>query len=133
MDNALPHMLTKEDLKEAAKSIVNQLKSDGIFIASIRDYDKLLKEKLSYSSPYIFETVRGKNISFQTWDWNEINYKFTQYIISDEDELKIKKFYYEYRATTREELTKLFLENGSKEVTWLMPDCAYSKVVFINQ
>ena len=32
MDNALPHMLTSEDLSRAVKSIVNQIKENGIFV-----------------------------------------------------------------------------------------------------
>ena len=37
MDNALPHMLTSNDLESAIKSIVNQIEKNGIFVASIRD------------------------------------------------------------------------------------------------
>ena len=45
MDNALPHMLTKEDLAAAVRSIVDRVKPEGIFVASIRDYDALLQSK----------------------------------------------------------------------------------------
>ena len=34
-DNALPHMLTKDDLKNVIKSIINQLRVGGIFVASM--------------------------------------------------------------------------------------------------
>ena len=56
MDNALPHMLSSDDLKKAVKSISNQLSSGGMFIASIRDYDALIKSKPPYSPPYIHKT-----------------------------------------------------------------------------
>lgn len=122
MDNALPHMLTGEDLCRAVKSIADQTKENGIFVGSIRDYDMLLQDKPSYSPPYIHETDKEKRISFQTWTWNDDIYKLTQYIIVDKEKLEINKFQCEYRATRREELTALFTANGCKEVIWLFPE-----------
>ena len=51
MDNALPHMLTSNDLASAIKSIVNQIKDGGLFVASSRDYDAMLMDKPPYSPP----------------------------------------------------------------------------------
>ena len=122
MDNALPHMLTKADLERAVESITKQLISGGIFIASIRDYDALLKDKPPYSPPYIHSTGKGQRVSFQTWKWQGENYRLVQYIIDDEDDLKISKFECEYRATRREELTELLTANGCSKVVWLFPE-----------
>ena len=122
MDNALPHMLTSKDLDRAVKSITNQIKENGIFVGSIRDYDALLQDKPPYSPPYIYETEKGKRVSFQTWIWNDDIYKLTQYIIDDEETLKINKFECEYRATRREELTALFTAHGCEKVIWMFPE-----------
>jgi hypothetical protein len=122
MDNALPHMLTVEDLESAVKSITGQLSEKGMFVASIRDYNALLKDQPPYSPPYIHETESGKRVSFQTWDWNDDRYKLVQYIIDDEESLQINKFECEYRATRREELTNLLQSHGCKTVTWLFPE-----------
>ncbi|MCM1399178.1 MAG: class I SAM-dependent methyltransferase [Clostridium sp.] len=122
MDNALPHMLSSRALENAVKSIINQMGNGGMFIASIRDYDMLLKEKPTYTAPYIHKTDKGQRVSFQTWDWHGDNYNFTQYIIDDEDKLQISKFDCEYRAVRRSEFTNLLLSNGCREVTWKMPD-----------
>ena len=122
MDNALPHMLTSEDLENAIKSIVNQLKVDGIFVASIRDYDSILMDKPSYSPPYIHKNDKGQRVSFQTWEWKDDIYKLIQYIVEDEDELQVSKFECEYRATTREEMTKLLLDCGCSKVEWKFPE-----------
>lgn len=122
MDNALPHMLTSKDLESAVKSIVGQLKENGMFVASIRDYDALLKDQPPYSPPYIHKTENGKRVSFQAWDWNGDRYKLVQYIIDDEESLQINKFECEYRATRREELTSLLQSHGCKNVTWLFPE-----------
>ena len=118
MDNALPHMLTSEALEAAVRSISGRVKSGGIFVASIRDYDSLLISKPPYSPPYIHKTEKGQRVSFQTWVWNADNYLLTQYIIDDEESLQISKFECEYRATRREELTNLLLSCGCSKVTW---------------
>lgn len=122
MDNALPHMLTKEALESAVRSITGQIRPGGIFVASIRDYDTLLTEKPPYSPPYIHKTEKGQRISFQTWVWKGDIYHLTQYIIDDEDNLQISKFVCEYRAVCREELTNLLLSNGCSEVVWQFPE-----------
>lgn len=122
MDNALPHMLTSNDLELAIQSIANQMKENGIFVASIRDYDSFLMEKPTYSPPYIHKTDKGERVSFQTWEWNDDNYKLVQYIIDDEKTLTVSKFECEYRATRREEMTKLLLAYGCSKVEWKFPE-----------
>ena len=122
MDNALPHMLTRADLEAAVGSIAGRVRDGGIFVASIRDYDAMLKDKPPYSPPYIHQTDKGQRVSFQTWHWEGDNYRLVQYIIEDEETLQIGKFECEYRATRREELTELLLNKGCREVNWLFPE-----------
>ena len=122
MDNALPHMLTREALESAVRSIAGRTARGGIFAASIRDYDSILTDKPPYSPPYIHCTEKGKRVSFQTWDWKGDNYHLTQYIIDDEETLDISKFECEYRATRRQELTDLMLSNGFIKVVWEFPE-----------
>ena len=122
MDNALPHMLTSNDLASAIKSIVNQIKDGGMFVASIRDYDTLLMDKPPYSPPYIHKTAKGQRVSFQTWTWEGDNYRLIQYIVDDEDALQVSKFECEYRATRRQEMTDLLMANGCSEVVWMFPE-----------
>ena len=115
-------MLSKEALGAAIKSITGQIAEGGMFVASIRDYDALLKDKPPYSPPYIHKTESGQRVSFQTWTWNDDHYTLVQYIIDDEGTLQISKFQCEYRATKRQELTDLLLANGCKDVKWLFTD-----------
>ncbi len=122
MDNALPHMLTRDALESAIRSITGQIADGGIFIASIRDYDALLVDKPPYSPPYIHKTSKGQRISFQTWKWNDDNYRLVQYIVDDGDTLQTSKFECEYRAVRRDEMTELLMANGCSEVTWLFPE-----------
>lgn len=122
MDNALPHMLSKSELEKAVKSITGQLKSGGMFVASIRDYDTLLESKPPYSAPYIHRTQDGKRVSFQTWDWEGDRYRLIQYIIEDEETLNISKFECEYRAVARQEITDLLIAYGCSNVVWKFPE-----------
>ena len=122
MDNALPHMLSGDALETAVRSIIGQVRPGGLFVASIRDYDALLKSRPPYSPPYIHKTAKGQRLSFQTWVWNDDHYRLTQYIIEDEEKLSISKFSCEYRAVRREELTKLLKDAGCSEVSWKFPE-----------
>ena len=122
MDNALPHMLSADALETAVKSIVNQMAEGGLFVASIRDYDALLKDKPPYSPPYIHKTDKGQRVSFQTWEWEGEIYKLIQYIIEDGDTLQVSKFECAYRATCRKELTNLLIASGCSEVAWKFPE-----------
>lgn len=122
MDNALPHMLSADALASALRSITGRIARGGLFIASIRDYDAISEDKPSYSPPYIHKTGSGQRVSFQTWDWKGGIYKLTQYIIEDEDTLRTSRFECEYRATRREELSRLLTECGCASVTWLFPE-----------
>ena len=121
MDNALPHMLSGAELSRAVGSIAKQIRQNGIFVGSIRDYDALLAEKPPYSPPYIHKTENGQRVSFQTWDWHGECYRLTQYIINDEGDPQVSKFTCEYRATKREELSALFAANGCRAV-WMFPE-----------
>ncbi len=122
MDNALPHMLTREDLKRAVGSIVGRIRPDGLFVASIRDYDSLLLSKPPYSPPYIHRSEQGQRVSFQTWEWKDDLYRLTQYIIDDEADLSVSRFECEYRAVQRKELTDLLLSSGCSSTSWLFPE-----------
>ena len=122
MDNALPHMLSNEDLQAAIYSIMNQLDDGGMFVASIRDYDDLLEYRPSYSPPYIHKTDRGQRVSFQTWQWDGDIYKLVQYIIDDEKSLEVNKFECSYRATKRSEITDILTSYGCSHLEWEFPE-----------
>jgi SAM-dependent methyltransferase len=122
MDNALPHMLSREDFAAAIKSMTGRVKEKGILVASIRDYDAILAEKPPYSPPYIHKTADGQRVCFQTWDWSGAHYKLTQYILDDGKTLQASKFECEYRAVSREEISDLLFGSGCTQVRWLLPE-----------
>ena len=135
MDNALPHMLTSEALESAVRSMIGRVRPGGIFVASIRDYDALLTDKPPYSPPYIHKTGTGQRVSFQTWTWQDENYRLIQYIIEDEETLRISKFECEYRAVRREELSKHLRACGCGRVIWKFPEETgyYQPIVIVEK
>ena len=53
LDNALPH-LTSDELRNAARAVASKLKPNGLFIASIRDYDKLVLQRPMVQEPVFY-------------------------------------------------------------------------------
>jgi len=124
IDNALPHLTERSELEKALFSIFAQLEADGLFMASIRDYDEILMTKPATSPLHITDTLTGKKITFQLWHWNKDIYDFTQYILQDEDGTPLAAFKSScrYRAVIRSELTNILDSVGFHKVEWIMPE-----------
>src|SRR4030095_9248046 len=52
-DNALPHLLEDDDLRLAAENMSTKLRPGGLFLASIRDYDRLVQERPRGEGPRV--------------------------------------------------------------------------------
>src|ERR671910_596281 len=60
-DNALPHLLEDEDLRLAVDNIFAKLSPGGLFLASIRDYDRLVQERPVGEGPRVVDDIRGRH------------------------------------------------------------------------
>ena len=123
-DNSLPHLLSDEDLREAVRKIYTKLQTDGLFLASIRDYDQLRAEKPRSTSPRVFDDPEGRRIAFQVWDWSEDGptYLVHLFILRErEGDWQAKHFAAHYRALLRHELSRFLREAGFTEIEWQMP------------
>ncbi len=65
MDNALPHLETADRLVQAADQMRSRLHSGGSLMASIRDYDRLIKERPVFQGPSFFTDQGRRRIVFQ--------------------------------------------------------------------
>lgn len=65
IDNSLPHLQTDEDLLQAAQQAYRKLRPGGSFIASIRDYDRLVVERPTTQGPSFYPDNGRKRIVFQ--------------------------------------------------------------------
>ena len=124
-DNSLPHLLTDEDLTLALRNIRNLLTDHGLFIASIRDYDRLLLEKPSSVAPILSGAPGEETITFQIWDWSEdADTYLLRFFIVDQQSggWRVKEIRTRYRAVRRQELDSALETAGFTEIAWHPPE-----------
>jgi len=73
-DNAMAHLLTEDDVCRAARSIAHKLQPGGVFLASMRDYDTLARERPAFHGPAFFDDGGKRRIVHQVWDWTAEHY-----------------------------------------------------------
>jgi glycine/sarcosine N-methyltransferase len=122
-DNALPHLLNRQDLARAARQIAGKLRDGGLFLASIRDYDQIVNEHPAVPPPAFFEDGGHRRIYHQVWDWtSDRQYTVHLYITQETGAgWTCRHFVSVYRAVLREELTAVLHEAGFGNVRWLLP------------
>lgn len=122
-DNALPHLESGEDLETALHEVASVLAPGGIFIATQRDYDRLINEKPRATKPRVYEELEGgRRILFQVWDWDlkGDGYALTQYLVIERGLLQeTLSFTSHYHALRRKELEKALQKAGFGAVSWL--------------
>jgi glycine/sarcosine N-methyltransferase len=122
LDNALPH-LTAEQLVCAIKAIGSKLKSNGLFVASTRDYDALILQRPAMQPPAFYGSEGKRRIIHQVWDWtDEARYTLHLFITTQSDQAwTTQHFVSEYRAVQRSEVSSVLQSTGFQDVRWLMP------------
>ncbi|MGE3908954.1 MAG: class I SAM-dependent methyltransferase [Chloroflexota bacterium] len=133
-DNALPHLLTDDDLALAARGMYARLRQGGLLIISLRDYDRLLAERPRAELPRVFDRPEGRQIAFQVWDWHPEapTYTLHQFIVwegltpgAQEASDVGWQTHHEatiYRALQRRDLTAILQQTGFREPRWHEPD-----------
>ena len=124
-DNALPHCLTREDLRRAARSMSSRLNGDGLLLVSIRDYDRLLQEKPRATTPAVYDGPDGKRIVFQVWNWQMDGQTYgVDYFVLRPQAHQWRTFHQTmvYRALPRAELTEVLREVGLSDIRWHAPE-----------
>lgn len=121
-DNSLPHLLSDDDLRQTLTSILAVLRPDGIFLATIRDYDALLRSRPAIQGPAFYSKDGRRHIVHQVWDWDENEYTVHLYLTWEEGASWVAKhFATRYRALQRKELTQSLESNGFGAIEWLLP------------
>ncbi len=124
MDNALPHLPCDEDLARAAAQVFAKLRAGGAFIASIRDYDRLVLERPVAHGPGFYSDAGRRRVVFQLWEWTDARrYTFHLYITRDTPSgWETLHGVSEYRAVLRNELGAILEHAGFVHVRWLLPE-----------
>lgn len=133
-DNALPHLLTDDDLRLATANIASKLRPGGLFLASIRDYDDLVQTRPRSEMPRVFDSPDGRRITFQVWDWAPAGsaYQVHQFLVRQtDDRWHTDHFVAPYRALLREDLDATLRTAGFEDIRWHEPEASgfYQPVV----
>jgi glycine/sarcosine N-methyltransferase len=123
MDNAIPHFETDEQALEALMQIRRKLPKGKLFMASIRDYDALLRERPVIQEPAFYLDDGMRRIVHQVWDWiDERRYILHLYITREtECGWENRHFVSSCRALLRDELSRLLKAAGFMNCRWLLP------------
>jgi SAM-dependent methyltransferase len=124
-DNALPHLLSGEDLRLAAANMAAKLREKGPLLVSIRDYDQLAQEKPLAEMPRVYDDPEGRRIIFQVWDWSADGRTYTVHLFIVREaggDWKTSHYMTAYRALQRDELTAILQSTGFSNIRWHMPE-----------
>jgi hypothetical protein len=123
-DNALPHLLTDDDLRRGVRGMAAKLRPGGLLLASIRDYDALVQQR-PQATPVRVHDGPPRRAVFQVWDWaaNGRGYRVHQFILKEHEAgWETAHHATDYRALLREELDAALLGAGLTDVRWHMPE-----------
>jgi glycine/sarcosine N-methyltransferase len=123
-DNSLPHLLTDADLLAALRSIRTCLRAGGVFIASIRDYDELSRERPTGVTPVTYSSNGRRRIVGQVWQWSDRGETvlIRLFILQqDKDGWSCSLWATRYRALRRAEMDAALLAAGFDGVAWHAP------------
>jgi SAM-dependent methyltransferase len=133
-DNSLPHLLTDADLAAALTAIHGRLHPGGRFVATIRDYDALVRDRVSGVMPGFADIDGEPRIVGQAWQWDEEmrTVRIHVFILRrHDDEWRAPVRVTTYRALRRAEMTAALGIAGFIDVEWIEPgpDGYYQPVV----
>lgn len=126
IDNSLPHLLTELDLTVAARGIHDRLRTGGVAILSMRDYDRTVagNSRPTTTHPKMWRAPDGLRIAFQTWDWiDDCCYRIEQFLLRQcEHTWHTSSFRgATYRAWRREEVSSALESAGFDAIAWRLP------------
>jgi SAM-dependent methyltransferase len=146
LDNALSHLLEDADLFQALCQMRARLRSDGLLIASIRDYDSVVRQQSANDAPAaqglpgvegqagsgrpratlprVFDDLSGRRIAFQVWDWasDGRSYRVNQFFVREiEGSWRATHYASHFRALLRDELSAILQSAGFSDIFWHLP------------
>ncbi len=123
-DNALPHLLSDDDLRAAVESMAGVLRAEGVLIATVRDYDELSVQRPTMQPPSFFHDAAGERFVHQVWEWDGDTYAVHLYLTwrhAGKVAWTVKHFHSRYRALRRDALTSALQQAGFGRITWNEP------------
>jgi glycine/sarcosine N-methyltransferase len=124
MDNSLPHLDSDEQISTALEAMRSRMKSEGVLLLSLRDYEKLMAERPNIMPPAFFQDGEFRRFVHQVWDWmDERSYRFHLYLTFENvNGWQAHHVTGTYRAVTPAEIVALTERAGFKAVRALSAD-----------
>lgn len=124
-DNALAHLLDREDLATAFTSVRACLADGGVFLASVRDYDRSAEERSAGVVPVMYGKPGRRHIVGQSWTWSDAGglVDICLFILREaRGGWSTTVHQTTVRAWRRAELEALLRPSGFADVAWREPE-----------
>ncbi|MDR0436722.1 MAG: methyltransferase domain-containing protein [Bacteroidales bacterium] len=124
IDNSLSHLLSENDYIRAFESFYDRLHDGGIFIASFRDYDEIVKEKPVWAyAPRVKKENETTFVTVRNFEWRDDICISHQYFIENNSG-KVQLFYNTYQqwAITRKAISQIVSKTSFSKCLWLFSE-----------
>lgn len=125
-DNAVPHLLTADDVLAALREMRRVLRPGGRLLLSTRDYDAIRRERPLSTPPSVGP---GRVVWFQLWHWDGDQYELEMFRLHEAESWRVVVSKARYWAITRDEITELAERAGFGYVEWSLN--AYYQPLFV--
>lgn len=118
--NALPHLLTDDEIETAIHLFFDLLRPGGMLIIGMRDFGPFMEARPRFLPGFIHEIgEKGELITFDIWEWEDgppVIAKQTLYIVQSEDGKRYNtiKRWVDFRPLSTDEVKVVLLEAGFK-------------------
>lgn len=117
-DNSVPHLLDDDDVSTAFEQFLSVLRPGGVFMCSVRDYDKVQRGKAA-TYPYGRRQYRGETFHLrQEWSWDDSMHYQATIIIDKETPNGVRRELYtasRFYAISTERLLELMRKAGFQD------------------
>jgi glycine/sarcosine N-methyltransferase len=120
-DNALPHLLTEDDVAQAFRAMCSKLRPEGLAVITVRDYDKALVERPVTAVPRINPgPPRKVVVRLHDWDAPDSPLYTVHFLILTESSTgwSVSHHSARYRAIGRQALTLAAAKAGFTKIQW---------------
>jgi SAM-dependent methyltransferase len=121
-DNAIPHLLSDEEILQAFREFYHCTKPGGGCLISVRDYENIERGGQQMHPRPVHDTDVGKLLMFDLWEFDGDFYNFTTYALLDKGDRKAETQIIrggQYYCVTIPTLENLMEQAGFKKVVTL--------------
>ena len=121
-DNAVPHLLTDDEIYQAFRQFYQVTSESGGCIISVRDYEAMERGGRKLFPRQVHDTPQGKIVVFDCWEFDGDFYDITMYIVEDTGQEIVKTNVIRsgrYYCVSISKLEKLMKQAGFRNIVTL--------------